>query len=345
VSNFIFAVSSVNQFASFMGRRSKSQRRGASLFDVNDMALFDGENDGAPEPRIRGKQRAPQRATVVEEVDAAAAAESEHLMRRFGVKMDAPRPTKRLKAAGAGEVVVTIPADASVDDMKRLRDAARARKDWMTADALREELQRRGVTCQDVVIGATSAAAVKKKEAKLMRESIKKEKRKTAKKKAAAKKKKELGKIAAKIQKLPMGIEIEDIRVGSGVPVVERKRVRVKCVGVALALVAAVYILARVLLQTHSLTPLFTSLLSHSYVGRLEHAKGTIFDRSQANHPFSFKLGKGDVIKGWDIGILGMKVGGERRITVPPKAGYGMKKMAGIPPNSTLVFDVTVVGI
>ena len=62
--------------------------------------------------------------------------------------------------------------------------------------------------------------------------------------------------------------------------------------------------------------------------------------------PFSFKVGAGDVIKGWDIGIVGMTVGSERRITVPANQGYGAKGMPPtIPANSTLVFDVKMLEI
>lgn len=64
---------------------------------------------------------------------------------------------------------------------------------------------------------------------------------------------------------------------------------------------------------------------------------GQVFDSAAK---FSFQLGVGDVIKGWDLGVAGMRKGGRRRIVCPPKAAYGNRKQSGIPANSTLVFDV-----
>ncbi|KAF8455475.1 hypothetical protein BGX38DRAFT_166646 [Terfezia claveryi] len=79
------------------------------------------------------------------------------------------------------------------------------------------------------------------------------------------------------------------------------------------------------------------------YVGKL--TSGDVFDSNTKGKPFSFTLGKGEVIKGWDIGIAGMQPGGERRITIPADLGYGKKALPGIPANSTLVFDVKLLGI
>jgi len=80
------------------------------------------------------------------------------------------------------------------------------------------------------------------------------------------------------------------------------------------------------------------SKLSMRYIGKLE--KGSkIFDKNTKGKPFSFHLGKGDVIKGWDIGIEGMRVGGERRLLVPAALGYGKQSQPGIPANSNLIFD------
>lgn len=78
------------------------------------------------------------------------------------------------------------------------------------------------------------------------------------------------------------------------------------------------------------------------YIGKLE-SDNKVFDHNKKGKPFSFKLGSGDVIKGWDIGVAGMSVGQERRITVPAHLAYGSQKMPGIPPNSTLVFDMKLI--
>ncbi|KAG7108423.1 FK506-binding protein 4 like [Verticillium longisporum] len=79
------------------------------------------------------------------------------------------------------------------------------------------------------------------------------------------------------------------------------------------------------------------------YIGKLENGK--VFDANKKGKPFSFKAGKNQVIKGWDIGILGMTIGGERRLTIPAHLAYGSKGLPGIPANSTLQFDVKLLEI
>lgn len=99
------------------------------------------------------------------------------------------------------------------------------------------------------------------------------------------------------------GVQIEEIKVGSGAPAKSGKFV-------------SVY-----------------------YVGRLKNGKK--FDSTTQGEGFKFRLGKGEVIKGWDVGIAGMQVGGKRRITIPPTMAYGAKGSPPvIPGNSTLVFEV-----
>ncbi|KAI5697247.1 hypothetical protein M8J76_001382 [Diaphorina citri] len=100
------------------------------------------------------------------------------------------------------------------------------------------------------------------------------------------------------------GVIVEDIKVGSGVPAKSGK------------------------------------MISVYYVGKLK-SNNKQFDSSTQGPGFKFRLGKGEVIKGWDVGLNGMKVGGKRRITIPAHMAYGNKgSPPAIPPNSTLVFDV-----
>jgi len=75
---------------------------------------------------------------------------------------------------------------------------------------------------------------------------------------------------------------------------------------------------------------------------------GKKFDSSvDANQPFDFTIGAGDVIKGWDEGVAGMKVGGKRQLRIPPDLGYGASGTPGgpIPPNATLIFDVQLLAV
>ena len=84
--------------------------------------------------------------------------------------------------------------------------------------------------------------------------------------------------------------------------------------------------------------------VSVNYTGTLED--GTQFDTSIGRGPFSFPLGAGRVIKGWDEGVAGMKVGGKRKLTIPPELGYGSRGAGNvIPANATLIFEVELLKV
>ncbi len=111
------------------------------------------------------------------------------------------------------------------------------------------------------------------------------------------------------IPKSTSEVKIEDVQVGNGAEAVPGKRVTV------------------------------------NYTGRLEN--GTKFDSSlDRNQPFTFDLGAGEVIAGWDQGVKGMKVGGKRILTIPPELGYGAQGAGGvIPPNATLIFEIELLDV
>ena len=87
------------------------------------------------------------------------------------------------------------------------------------------------------------------------------------------------------------------------------------------------------------------NIVTVNYTGLLED--GTKFDSSlnPGRTPFRFTVGAGQVIKGWDEGLIGMKVGGKRKLTIPPELGYGSRDYGPIPANSTLIFEIDLLGI
>ncbi|HXW06071.1 MAG TPA: FKBP-type peptidyl-prolyl cis-trans isomerase [Vicinamibacterales bacterium] len=92
------------------------------------------------------------------------------------------------------------------------------------------------------------------------------------------------------------------------------------------------------------------SRLTVHYTGWLHNEdeadqKGAQFDSSLARAPFEFLLGAGQVIRGWDQGLAGMRVGGLRRLVIPPSLAYGELRNGPIPPNATLVFDIELLAV
>lgn len=87
------------------------------------------------------------------------------------------------------------------------------------------------------------------------------------------------------------------------------------------------------------------NIVTVNYTGLLED--GTKFDSSlnPGRTPFRFTVGAKQVIKGWDEGLIGMKVGGKRKLTIPPELGYGSRDNGPIPANSTLIFEIDLLGI
>ena len=87
------------------------------------------------------------------------------------------------------------------------------------------------------------------------------------------------------------------------------------------------------------------NIVTVNYTGLLED--GTKFDSSlnPGRTPFRFTVGAGQVIQGWDQGLIGMKIGGKRKLTIPPELGYGGRDNGPIPANSTLIFEIDLLGI
>jgi FKBP-type peptidyl-prolyl cis-trans isomerase FkpA len=94
----------------------------------------------------------------------------------------------------------------------------------------------------------------------------------------------------------------------------------------------------------------FGRSLSVNYTGWLYDAsqtdgKGVIFDTNAGGAPFTFTLGAGQVIRGWEQGVSGMKAGGVRRLVIPSSLAYGATRHGSIPPSATLVFEIELLGV
>jgi FK506-binding nuclear protein len=183
-------------------------------------------------------------------------------------------------------------------------------------EALLKELKRRNVDPIPVNNKKAKITEIveepkKEKKAAPKKEEPKKEVKKEQPKKDTPQKeqpKKEEKKDTPQKKTLPSGLVIEDKVIGTGPRAKPGKKVSVR------------------------------------YVGKLMNGK--VFDSNTKGAPFSFKLGKGEVIKGWDLGVAGMNVGGERRLTIPSKLAYGAQGAPpDIPKNADLVFDVKLLEV
>jgi len=209
--------------------------------------------------------------------------------------------------------LVEDPTDVAA--LMKCRDEARANKNWAVADAIRDHLQNLGYGVQDVS-GAKQASELVKDASKRLKKQRKKERRAAAAAQRLEEERKErqVVEMRRKLEKAK-----EDAPAAGSKP---RKLAR------------GVTITDLVIGQGKELSKGRSAKVS--YRGTLDD--GTVFDQSSK---FTFQLGVGEVIKGWDIGMVGMKKGGKRKIVCPPGAAYGKRKIPGIPPNSTLTFVVT----
>jgi FKBP-type peptidyl-prolyl cis-trans isomerase len=219
--------------------------------------------------------------------------------------------------------------------LMNLRDKARSESDFARSDSLRMKLSKMGVEVKDQKNGPSGwkfndgsttkldqgvhvpEFATRKKLKASLPESVSTH-QKTQQTKSKDVMEAERDRNKSTLEKIQgnkssagtniQGVQVEELEVGTGALAEQGKKVRV------------------------------------FYVGKLK-STGKVFDASTKT-PFSFKLGKGEVIRGWDIGVSGMRVGGRRRLTIPPEKAYGKSGAPpAIPGNATLIFDVQLVGV
>lgn len=203
------------------------------------------------------------------------------------------------------------------DDEKNLKKRESEQADEKETKKQKKEKKEKTVKFnKELEQGPTGPAAEEKKaEKKETKKESKKEEKKEEKKESKKEEKKKAEKKEVKkeekkkpaVKTLPGGVIIEDKTFGTGPVCKKGQKVGVR------------------------------------YIGKLKNGK--VFDKNTSGRPFHFGLGKGEVIKGWDIGVAGMAVGGERRIVIPAPMAYGSQKLPGIPANSELIFDVKLLSI
>ncbi|KIJ19030.1 hypothetical protein PAXINDRAFT_166927 [Paxillus involutus ATCC 200175] len=200
------------------------------------------------------------------------------------------------------------PKEPSAKNLKRPREDAMETDegDDKLSKSQKKKLAKKLKGADGSAIPAPTEEKEKKAEEKKDKKKDKKEKKEKGEKKEGEKDTKEAEK-KSEIRTLEGGVKVRDSKVGTGKMAKKGDKVDMR------------------------------------YIGKFPNGK--IFDKNVKGKPFTFTLGRGDVIKGWDVGIAGMQIGGEREVTVPPSMGYGNKKLDDIPAGSTLIFEVKLLEI
>mmetsp|Transcript_25526 Transcript_25526/g.100820 ORF Transcript_25526/g.100820 Transcript_25526/m.100820 type:complete len:162 (-) Transcript_25526:2722-3207(-) len=143
-----------------------------------------------------------------------------------------------------------------------------------------------------------------------------------------------------KVRELPYGLKIQELIIGTGPRAIHGHHVSSTSKHLLSSSSPTILVHDQLKVEAFTGIGMKKKQVSCHYTLRLENGKKV---DSSGKKPFRFRLGVGEVIKGWDNGLSGMRVGGERHIIVPPRLGYGSKSMGQIPRNSTLYFDVKLV--
>ena len=227
--------------------------------------------------KVKGFFKEPDAAADEDEVDAMevdpAAAQAAKKARRAAKKAAAAAASP---GDGDDDDSEANPFSGKIAILRIKRQEARAKRDWETADEIRDQLTALGVSqVVDTYVGKVGGSEGGKKGGATTKQLAAKAAKKVEQQNSAA------AAVAGGGLMLSHGVHVLDLKEGRGKEVQEGEMVQV------------------------------------SYVGKMKSAKGPVFDQSKKGDWFHFRLGRGDVIQGWDIGVAGMRVGGTRRITVP----------------------------